>query len=121
MFSDILDEAMTLLESEKPLLIAANLKVEGNGPRLLAARVQYLDDAVAAWHGGVALWVRDETPLAALKNALYEDGPGKAEVKLNALIDGNEVSIGVPGRFRLSGKLRQRLRSMPGILVVREF
>ena len=120
MFSDVLAEAMTLLESEKPLLIAANLKVEENGPRLLAARVQYLDDAVAAWHGGVALWVQDETPLGALKDALRDDGPGKAEVKLRVLIDGDEVSIGVPGRFRLSGELRQQLRRMPGILSVQE-
>ena len=120
MFSDVLTEAMPLLESEKPLLISANLKVEDNGPRLLAARVQYLDDAVAAWHGGVALWVQDEIPLTALKNALREDGPGKAEVKLQALINGNEVKIGVPGKFRLSGELRQQLRRMPGILSVQE-
>ena len=119
-FSDVLANAMTLLESEKPLLISANLKVEDNGPRLLAARVQYLDDAIAAWHGGLALWVRDETPLTALKDSLREDGPGKAEVKLQALIDGHEVTIGVPGRFRLSGELRQRIRQMPGILNVQE-
>jgi DNA polymerase-3 subunit alpha len=120
MFSDVLAEAMALLDAEKPLLILANLKVEENGPRLLAARVQYLDDAVAAWHGGVALWVQDEKPLAALKDALRADGPGKAEVKLQALINGNEVCIGVPGRFRLSGELRQHLRRMPGILNVQE-
>ena len=120
MFSDVLAESMTLLDSEKPLMISANLKVEDNGPRLLAARVQYLDDAVASWHGGVALWVQDETPLAWLKDALREDGPGKAEVKLQALIDGNEISIGVPGRFRLSGELRQQLRRIPGILNVQE-
>ncbi len=120
MFSDVLAEAMPLLESEKPLLISANLKVEDNGPRLLAARVQYLDDAVAAWHGGVALWVQDEIPLTALKDALRKDGPGKAEVKLHALINGNEVRIGVPGKFRLSGELRQQLRRMPGILSVQE-
>ena len=120
MFSDVLAEAMTLIESEKPLLVSANLKVEENGPRLLAARVQYLDDAIAAWNGGVALWVQDETPLAALKDALREDGPGNSEVKLQALIDGKEVCIGVPGRFRLSGELRQQLRCLPGILSVQE-
>ena len=58
-FSDVLAEANDLLDSEKPLLISANLKVEDNGPRLLAARVQLLDDAIAAWHGCVALWVKD--------------------------------------------------------------
>jgi DNA polymerase-3 subunit alpha len=119
-FSDILAESITLLESEKPLLISANLKVEDNGPRLLAARVQYLDDAVAAWHGGVTLWLQDEAPLTALKDSLREDGPGKAEVNLQVLIDEHEISIGVPGRYRLSGELRQKLRQMPGILSVKE-
>ena len=32
------------------LLFSANLKVEENGSRLLAARVQYLDDAIAKNH-----------------------------------------------------------------------
>ena len=119
-FSDVLAEAGDLLDSEKPLLIAANLKLEENGPRLLAARVQLLDDAIAAWHGGISLWLQDEKPLDALKQALKSDGPGKAEVKLQALVMGHEVSIGLPGRFKLSGDLRQELRRMPGILSVQE-
>ena len=119
-FSDVLAEANDLLDSEKPLLISANLKVEDNGPRLLAARVQLLDDAIAAWHGGVALWVQDEKPLKSLKEALKSDGPGKAEVKIQLIVKGQEVCIGLPGRFKLSGDLRQELRRMPGILNVRE-
>ena len=119
-FSDVLAEANDLLDSEKPLLISANLKVEDNGPRLLAARVQLLDDAIAAWHGGVALWVQDEKPLKSLKEALKSDGPGKAEVKIQLIVKGQEVCIRLPGRFKLSGDLRQELRRMPGILNVRE-
>ena len=49
-FSDVLAEANDLLDSEKPLLISANLKGEDNGPRLLAARVQLLDDALSLIH-----------------------------------------------------------------------
>jgi hypothetical protein len=101
-------------------LISANLKVEDNGPRLLAARVQLLDDAIAAWHGGVALWVQDAKPLKSLKEALKSDGTGKAEVKIQLIVKGQEICIGIPGRFKLSGYLRQELRRMPGILNVRE-
>jgi len=119
-FSDVLAEANDLLDREKPLLIVANLKVEDNGPRLLAARVELLDDAIAAWHGGVALWVQDEKPLIRLKEALKADGPGKAEVKIQLNIKGQDVCIGLPGRFKLSGDLRQELRRMPGILNVQE-
>ena len=117
-FSDVLAEANDLLDSGKPLLISANLKVEDNGPRLLAARVQLLDDAIADWHGGVRLWMQDENPLERLKAALKSDGPGKAEVKIQLNVKGKEVCIRLPGRFKLSGDLRQELRRMPGILGV---
>ncbi len=119
-FSDVLAEASDLLDSGKPLLVSANLKVEDNGPRLLAARVQSLDDAIAGWHGGVRLWLQDENPLELLKAALKSDGPGKAEVKIHLNVKGKEVCIRLPGRFKLSGELRQELRRMPGILGVNE-
>ena len=44
----------------------------------------------------------------------------KAEVKLKMLINENEVIIGIPGKFRLSGELRQRVRKIPGILDMQE-
>ena len=119
-FSDVLSESSDLLKDDKPLLVSANLKVEDSGPRLLAARVQLLDDAVAAWHGGIGLWIRDDKPLEQLKSALRDDGPGKAEVKLHFTVDGHDVRVALAGRFKLSGELRQNLRRIPGILEVRD-
>ncbi|MGB1862955.1 MAG: DNA polymerase III subunit alpha [Candidatus Puniceispirillum sp.] len=119
-FSDVLSESSDLLNHDKPLLVSANVKIEEGGPRLLAARVQLLDDAVAAWHGGVGLWIRDDKPLEQLKSALRDDGPGKAEVKLHFTVDGYDVRVALAGRFKLSGELRQNLRRIPGILEVRD-
>ena len=119
-FSDILAESNDLLDSEKPLLVSANLKLEENGPRLLAARVQLLDDAIAAWHGGVGIWVQNEQPLEQVKHLLVEDGPGKAEVHINVTVQEQDVSIALPGRFRLSGDFRQNLRRLPGVQSVRD-
>jgi len=119
-FSDALSEAQELLDGDKPILLSANVKLEENGPRLLAARVQLLDDAIAAWHGGVAVWVQNENPLDVLKTQLKEDGPGKAEVKIKVMVEDKEVTIALPGLFKLSGDFRQNLRRMPGILDVRE-
>ena len=82
--------------------------------------LQLLDDAIAAWHGGVSVLLQDDKSLEGLKYALKDDGPGKAEVRLQVLVDGHEISIGLPGRFRLSGELRQELRRMPGILNVQD-
>ena len=119
-FSNILAESMEMLDSDKPLLVAANLKLEENGPRLLAARVQLLDDAIAAWHGGVGIWVQDQKPLEQIKELLVTDGPGKAEVKLNMMVKDHAVSIALPGSYKLSGDFRQNLRRVPGVLDVQE-
>jgi hypothetical protein len=51
---------------------------------------------------------------------LVEDGPGKAEVKLNLMVRDQDVCIALPGRFRLSGDFRQNLRRVSGVLDVRE-
>ena len=119
-FSDILAESQALLDSDMPILISANLRLEENGPRITAARVQALDEAIAAWNGGVGIWLQDERPLGALKSLLEEDGPGRAEVKLRLIMDDQEVSVALPGRFRLSGDARRSMRQIPGILSVHE-
>ena len=119
-FSDILAESQALLDSDMPILISANLRLEENGPRITAARVQALDEAIAAWNGGVGIWLQDERPLGALKSLLEEDGPGRAEVKLRLIMDDQEVSVALPGRFRLSGDARRSMRQIPGILSVQE-
>ena len=90
------------------------------GPTALSSYEPPLDDAIAGWHGGVTLRMRDENPLELLKAALKSDGPGKAEVKIQLNVKGKEVCIRLPGRFKLSGDLRQELRRMPGILGVSE-
>ena len=119
-FSDVLAASQEILDDDKPVLMSVNVKLEENGPRLLAARVQALDDAIAAWHGGVGVWVQNAGPLGSLKEMLVADGPGKAEVKINVMVDDLEVTIGLPGRFKLSGDFRQNLRRLPGVLDVRE-
>ena len=102
------------------MLVAASLKLEENGPRLMAARVQLLDDAIAAWRGGVGIWVQDQKPLEQIKELLVADGPGKAEVKLNMMVKDHAVSIALPGNYKLSGDFRQNLRRVSGVLDVRE-
>ena len=119
-FSDVLTASQDILDDDKPVLMSVNVKIEENGPRLLAARVQALDDAIAAWHGGIGVWVQNTGPLSQLKDMLVADGPGKADVKINVMVDDLEVTIALPGRFKLSGDFRQNLRRLPGVLDVRE-
>ena len=119
-FADILAETQALLDSAMPVLVAANLRLEENGPRLTAAKVEALDTAIAAWNGGVGVWVEDERPLEPLKALLKEDGPGRAEVKLKLVVEDYEVSLSIPGAYKLSGETRQALRKLPGIVSVQD-
>ena len=119
-FSDILAESQELLDSDMPVLVSANLRLEENGPRITAARVQALDEAIAAWNGDVGIWLQDDRPLPALKSLLEEDGAGRAEVKLRLLIDNQEISVALPGRFKLSGEARRSMRQLPGVLSVQD-
>ena len=61
-FSDILAEAQELLDSDMPVLLSANLKMEENGPVNNGGARQLLDDAIAAWNGGAGVWVQDDVP-----------------------------------------------------------
>ena len=49
-----------------------------------------------------------------------EDGPGRAEVKLKLVVDAYEVSLSIPGAYKLSGETRQALRKLPGIVSVQD-
>ena len=79
-----------------------------------------LDDAIAAWNSGISLTLRDVKQLNDLKAALKADGPGEAEVLLKVVAQEHQVTIRLPGRFKLSGNLRQRIRHFPGILSIDE-
>jgi hypothetical protein len=41
-------------------------------------------------------------------------------VKLQMEWDGKAVSIALPGRYKLSGEIRQSLRQLPGVMEVRD-
>ena len=84
--------------------------------------MEILGFTTRAWKGGHSRekWVEDERPLEPLKALLKEDGPGRAEVKLKLVVDDYEVSLSIPGAYKLSGETRQALRKLPGIVSVQD-
>ena len=72
----------------------------------------------AALHPGYAC---SATPLADIRTALAEAGPGRGQIKLIPWLDGaREVEIALPSAWRISGALVDRLRAIPGVRDVRE-
>ena len=124
LFSEVLLQAKPLLEAEIPLLITADAKNENGAVRMLGVRIQSLDEAIAQNQTGLGIWVNDKICLEQIKACLAEDGAGMAPVKLYVASAQGEVEIELKFqgeyRFRLSGQLRQKLKSIPGISKIQE-
>ena len=115
-FSEALNAARPFLGSDAPVLLSADAKQENDTIRLLAVGLQSLDEAIAMHHSGLGLKIADASCLVPIKDALREDGGGLAPLKF-VVIDGmREIEISLPNRFRLSGGLRQKLHTIPGII-----
>ena len=115
-FSEALNAARPFLDSDAPVLLSADAKQENDTIRLLAVGLQSLDEAIAMHHSGLGLKIADASCLVPIKDALREDGGGLAPLKF-VVIDGmREIEISLPNRFRLSGGLRQKLHTIPGII-----
>jgi hypothetical protein len=67
-------------------------------------------------HSGLGLKITDASCLMPIKDALREDGGGLAPVKFVVLEGTREIEITLPTKFRLSGALRQKLHTIPGIV-----
>ena len=115
-FSEALNAARPFLDSDAPVLLSADAKQENDTIRLLAVGLQSLDEAIAMHHSGLGLKIADASCLVPIKDALREDGGGLAPLKF-VVVDGmREIEISLPNRFRLSGTLRQKLHTIPGII-----
>ncbi|MEO5373942.1 MAG: DNA polymerase III subunit alpha [Alphaproteobacteria bacterium] len=120
MFSEVLSVSRELLDSGRAVLVTMDARLEDDQPRLLAQKVESLDDAVARTARRVVIVIDDESPLPALKAALAAEPRGRGEVVLIPRIDGREVEITLPGRHTLSAAFIGALATMPGIAAVRE-
>ena len=115
-FSEALNAARPLLNSDGPVLLSADAKTENDTIRLLAVRLQSLDEAIAMHHSGLGIKITDAACLEPIKDALREDGGGLAPLKFFVMDGMREIEITLPNKFRLSGELRQKLHTIPGIL-----
>jgi len=123
-FSELLNSARDLLEAGQSLSIKANAQFEGDTVRLSAHAVEPLDAVLSRAAKGLIIRVGSEAPLDPLKAVLAREGSGKGrgEVRLITEIDlQTEVEIGLGAHYAISPAILSAVRSIPGILDVREF
>lgn len=115
LFSEVLLQHRDVLKSEAAVLVTADARLENETVRLLGVRLQPLEDVIAQHHTGLGLWIDDERCLPDIKAVLREDGGGHAPLKFYVETGAETVEISLAYKFRLSGGLREKLKSIRGI------
>ena len=114
-FGDFLSANRSILIPDTALLVHADARIEEGQIRLLAVRAERLDDAIAAHHAGIGLYLSTHTALPQIKEILKQDGGGRAPVKFYIPVGDELVEISLPSKFKLSGDTRLAFQSVAGI------
>ena len=115
LFSETLLQHRDLLKSDAALLVTADARRENETIRLLGVRLQPLEDVIAQNHTGLGIWIDEPDCLEEIKAALRADGGGHAQLKFFVDTGLHEIEISLAYNFRLSGSLREALKSIRGI------
>jgi len=119
LFSDVLAASRDLLDAHKPVLIEAEVKIDGETAKVSARRLIALDEAAAGACAAFRVAVGDRLPVERLNLVLERAEPGRGRIQLAVRDDaGQEVEIALPGGFALSPGLRAQIEALPGVAMV---
>ncbi len=125
-FSELLTRRRAILEVNESIFVRANAEFKQDSVRLTAQALEPLANGAEERAPGVTIRVGSADSLKLLQATLARgaaaNGNGAAaRVALVTCVEsGAEVEIGLPGRYALSAELLQAVRTIPGVLDVRE-
>ena len=118
LFSEVLAASREHLESNQPLLLEVTVDMQGDEMKLMAQKISPLDAAAENTSPGLKVYLRDPEPLDHLKSILAQQGRGRGRVLVVVETEaGEEVSIQLPEAYKLSGAVRQAIKSIGGLEV----
>jgi DNA polymerase III subunit alpha len=115
LFSEVLSRVRDLLVPGAPLLVTADVALEGEALRVTAQDVASLDKAAAEAGGAMRVWLRDTASVPHISNILARESRGRGRVFLVPMLEGQEVDIALPGHYAVTPALRQALKMIPGV------
>ena len=108
--------AREFLAAGTPVVVTADLKLEGESLRITAQDIQSLDAAAEKAGGGMRVWLQQTAAVPHIQTLLAREGQGRGRVILiPRLDDEKEVEITLPGGFNVTPRLAQALKVLPGI------
>ncbi len=119
LFSEVLASARELLDEQRPLLIEADVRIDGDAAKFSARRIRGLDETVSSACAGCRVCANGEFPAERLKRVLEQAASGKGRITLAyAASSGEIVDIVLGGGFALSPGLRAQIEALPGVAAV---
>jgi DNA polymerase-3 subunit alpha len=120
-FSELLPQARALSDDGRPIMISADARPDGDGVRLSATALQPLDDIARDASAGIRIHVADTTAVGGLHGLLTGGvAAGRGEVVVVVDAGDDEIEIILPVKVQSSPALRRGIKSLPGVLEVRE-
>jgi DNA polymerase-3 subunit alpha len=120
-FSELLSDHRDLLESGTPLLITVDVQRREEGTRLTAQHIEPLEDAAANAAAGLRIFVREIEAVDSLAGVFRDHATvGKGRVSLVLDTADREIEIDLPDGYRISSAVCNAVKSIPGIVDVRD-
>src|SRR5215469_7574315 len=120
LFSEILREARTLLDSGQPLVVTVDVRSEEENLRLTAQKIELLDTVVALAAAGLRVFVGEARALSNLKGVITREAGGRGRVTIVLDLPAREVEIAIPGGFKVGPATRAAVKSLPGVIDVHD-
>ena len=120
-FSELLADARALLEPNARVLVTVEVRSDGEGVRLMAQKIEALDEAVKRIDTGIQVRIEDSACLETVRGQIAAWRPGRGRVSLIIGIEAaREVELVLPDGYAVPAEASERLGSLSGVSSVIE-
>ncbi len=121
LFSEVLMASRDVLKAGAAVIMKVDVRLDGDSVRLTAADCVSLETAAAEIGTGLRIWLDRSEAVPHIRAVLAREGEGRGTVTLVPRIDeAQAVEIIIPGRWQVTPRLGQALKSLPGVERVEE-
>ncbi|QDH12958.1 DNA polymerase III subunit alpha [Formicincola oecophyllae] len=116
LFAETLGACRDMLVVGQPILVTADLKSDGEGFRLTASHVVGLEAAAAQESTELNIWISGASALDDLQPLLEGARGGRGRIVFRAALDKQrDVPVTLADPYRVTPRLMERLRVLPGV------
>jgi DNA polymerase-3 subunit alpha len=120
-FSETLGRCRELLAAGTPIIVTADIRLEGETLRITAVEAQGLDQAASQAGAGMKIWLAETEAVPHIRAILDRESGGRGRVMLVARPDSDQdVEIMLRDSYNVTPRLAQALKALRGVEKVEE-